>query len=69
MDTGDGLRTFDAAVAIVTGAASGIGRALAEELARRGAQVILADRQIELARDVPPASAPGGAAPRRSRST
>ena len=52
MDTGDGLRTFEAAVAIVTGAASGIGRALAEELARRGAQVILADRQIELARDV-----------------
>ena len=52
MDTGDGLRTFNDAVAIVTGGASGIGRALAEELARRGAQVVLADRQIELARDV-----------------
>ena len=52
MDTADGLRTFDAAVAIITGAASGIGRALSEELARRGAQVVLADRQIELAREV-----------------
>jgi NAD(P)-dependent dehydrogenase (short-subunit alcohol dehydrogenase family) len=35
--------------AIVTGAASGIGRALSEELARKGVHVVLADRQIELA--------------------
>lgn len=37
--------------AIVTGAASGIGRALAAELSRRGARVVLADRDIELAEE------------------
>ncbi len=42
------LRTFDGAVAIVTGAASGIGRALSEELARRGAAVVLADVDAEV---------------------
>jgi NAD(P)-dependent dehydrogenase (short-subunit alcohol dehydrogenase family) len=46
------LRIFDGAVAIVTGGASGIGRALAEELARRGSEVILADLQHELAQEV-----------------
>jgi len=46
------LRTFDAAVAIVTGGASGIGRALAESLVARGATVILADRQGDLADEV-----------------
>ena len=48
----DSLRTFERAVAIVTGGASGIGRALAEELANRGAEVVAADLQIELAREV-----------------
>ena len=43
----DGLRTFDGGVAIVTGAASGIGRAISEALAQRGCHVVLAD--IELA--------------------
>ncbi|MBX3274729.1 MAG: SDR family oxidoreductase [Sandaracinaceae bacterium] len=38
--------------AFITGGASGIGRALGEALAVRGATVILADRQIELAREV-----------------
>ncbi len=46
------LRIFDGAVAIVTGGASGIGRALSEALGRRGASVVLADRQTELAQEV-----------------
>src|SRR5271167_3640026 len=46
------LRTFAGAVAIITGGASGIGRALGEALARRGADVVLADLQIELAEEV-----------------
>jgi NAD(P)-dependent dehydrogenase (short-subunit alcohol dehydrogenase family) len=36
-------------VAIITGGASGIGAALAKELARAGAEVVLADRQLDLA--------------------
>lgn len=46
------IRTFDRATAIVTGGASGIGRGLAEELALRGCELVLADRQIELAEEV-----------------
>jgi NAD(P)-dependent dehydrogenase (short-subunit alcohol dehydrogenase family) len=37
------LGTFTGKIAIVTGGASGIGRALSEELARQGASVVLAD--------------------------
>lgn len=48
----DGLRVFDGAVAIVSGGASGIGRALATALARRGAHVVLADLQTDLAEEV-----------------
>jgi len=44
------LRTFAGAVALVTGGASGIGAALGRELARRGAFVVLADRDGEDAR-------------------
>src|SRR6185295_5998084 len=39
----EGLRTFEGGVAIVTGAASGIGRAISAELARRGCLVVLTD--------------------------
>jgi NAD(P)-dependent dehydrogenase (short-subunit alcohol dehydrogenase family) len=39
----DGMDTFQDKVVIVTGGASGIGKALSEELGRRGARIILAD--------------------------
>jgi NAD(P)-dependent dehydrogenase (short-subunit alcohol dehydrogenase family) len=39
-------------VAIITGGASGIGAAIGRELARAGAEVVLADRQVELAERV-----------------
>lgn len=51
-ETKQGLRSFDGAVAVITGGASGIGRALATSLARRGCDVVLADRQHELADEV-----------------
>jgi NAD(P)-dependent dehydrogenase (short-subunit alcohol dehydrogenase family) len=46
------IRTYSGAVAVITGGASGIGQALGEELARRGAKVILADLQTSLAEEV-----------------
>ena len=52
MKSDGAIRVFSGATAIVTGGASGIGRALAEELAKRGCEVVLADRQIELAEEV-----------------
>jgi len=52
MESNKTIRIFDGATAIVTAGASGIGRALAEELARRGCEVVLADLQIELAEEV-----------------
>lgn len=52
MKTDETIRVFNDATAIVTGGASGIGQALAEELAKRGCEVVLADRQIELAEEV-----------------
>ncbi|HEY3353590.1 MAG TPA: SDR family oxidoreductase [Polyangia bacterium] len=45
------LRTYNGAVAFISGGASGIGAALGRALATRGAQVVLADR------DLPEASA------------
>jgi len=41
--------TFEGKCAIVTGGSRGIGRAIVETLAQRGARVIIADRQDELA--------------------
>ena len=52
MGSDNEIRIFEGATAIVTGGASGIGRALAEELSRRGSEVVLADLQIELAEEV-----------------
>jgi short-subunit dehydrogenase len=52
MELRKAIRIFNDATAIVTGGASGIGKALAEELARRGCEVVLADLQIEKAQDV-----------------
>ncbi|WLQ38951.1 SDR family oxidoreductase [Streptomyces laculatispora] len=46
------IRTYRDATAIITGAASGIGRALAEELVARGCEVVLADMQVEQAEEV-----------------
>jgi NAD(P)-dependent dehydrogenase (short-subunit alcohol dehydrogenase family) len=40
---------YEGKIAIITGGASGIGAALGRELARRGAEVVLADRQVEIA--------------------
>jgi len=48
----DGLRSFRGAVAIISGGASGIGRSIGTVLAHRGAHVVLADLQTDLAEEV-----------------
>lgn len=49
----NGIRTYQGSVAFVTGAASGIGKALSLELARRGAaEIVIADIQMDLAEEV-----------------
>ncbi len=49
MSDGNTIRIFNGGVAIITGGASGIGRALGEALAARGCEVVLADVQNEYA--------------------
>lgn len=56
----DTIRIYNGATAIITGGASGIGAALGRELAQRGCEVVLADRQIELAEEVAAAIRSGG---------
>ena len=46
------IRIFKDATAVITGAATGIGKALAIELSNRGCTVVLTDRQITLAEEV-----------------
>ncbi len=46
------MSPYSAKTAIITGGASGIGAALGKELARAGAEVVLADRQLALAERV-----------------
>ena len=48
----ESIRTFNGATAIVTGGASGIGQALAKELAKHGCEVVLADLQIQRGEEV-----------------
>jgi len=53
--TGSGnarLRSYEGAVAIITGGASGIGEALGRDLANRGCEVVLADLNYEQATEV-----------------
>ena len=52
MNTRKTIRTYSGAVAIVTGGASGIGRAISEELVKRNCEVVIADLQIELAEEI-----------------
>jgi NAD(P)-dependent dehydrogenase (short-subunit alcohol dehydrogenase family) len=52
MEAKKDLRIYDGATAIITGGASGIGQAIAKELAKRGCEVVLADLQFELAQEV-----------------
>jgi NAD(P)-dependent dehydrogenase (short-subunit alcohol dehydrogenase family) len=46
------IRIFYGVTAVITGGAFGIGRALAEKLAKLGSEIILADLQLELAEEV-----------------
>lgn len=50
--TAEGIRTYQGSVSIITGGASGIGRAIGIELASRGAgEIVIADLQTTLAEE------------------
>jgi NAD(P)-dependent dehydrogenase (short-subunit alcohol dehydrogenase family) len=55
------MRDFSGNVAVVTGAGSGIGRALAERFAHEGMKIVLADVQDDALRNVVEALRAGGA--------
>ncbi|HEY8074243.1 MAG TPA: SDR family oxidoreductase, partial [Labilithrix sp.] len=46
------MKTLEGKVALITGGASGIGRAIGEEMASRGCEVVLADRQASVAEEI-----------------
>lgn len=46
------MKKLEGKVALITGGASGIGKALGEDLAGRGCEVVLADRQFDVAQEV-----------------
>ena len=46
------IHIYDGATAIITDGATGIGQAIAMILAKKGCEVVLADRQFELAQEV-----------------
>lgn len=52
MDLNKTIHTYKNGVAIVTGGASGIGRAISEELVKRGCRVVIVDLQGDLAEEV-----------------
>src|SRR5262245_52017194 len=49
---GVGMRGLDGRVAVVTGGASGIGRAVAERLSQEGSKVVVVDRHGDAAEEV-----------------
>jgi len=60
---------LDGKTAVITGAASGIGRATAETLAQAGAHVLLGDIAVDAVNRARRRSAPRGSAPTSSGST